>query len=508
MNLGALIPLIAMLIIVFVAGLWASRHVRSSGSFLEEYFLGDRSLGGFILAMTMVATYGSASSFLGGPGVAYSKGLGWVLLAMTQVVTGYFVLMVLGKKFAIVSRKYKSITMVDYLNSRYKSKWVVILSSFSIIIFLFFAMAAQWIGGARLIESLTGLQYTTALFIFTVAVLAYILIGGFRAVAYTDGIQGSIMFIGTLILLIATIIAGGGISNIMSDLMAENPNLLSPFGAERDLTPAYVSSFWILVGVGVVALPQMSIRAMSYKDSRSMHRAIIIGTIVVGFIMLNMHLIGVFARPIMPGIDVPDMVMPLLALEVLPAWLAGIVLAAPMAAIMSTVDSLLILVSSSVVKDLYLNYVKPKASETHVKRLSVGVTAILGILVFLMAVNPPEFIIYLNLLAFGGLEAAFIWPVVLGLYWKGGNKYGAIASIISGVGFYVLLNPMNPITWHPIIEKITTWFNGVQENVIANISKVELFAQLHPVILPVVLSFIAYVVISLLTNPKTKQIIN
>ena len=202
------------------------------------------------------------------------------------------------------------------------------------------------------------------------------------------------------------------------------------------------------------------------------------------------------------------MVMPLLALEVLPAWLAGIVLAAPMAAIMSTVDSLLILVSSSVVKDLYLNYVKPKASETHVKRLSVGVTAILGILVFLMAVNPPEFIIYLNLLAFGGLEAAFIWPVVLGLYWKGGNKYGAIASIISGVGFYVLLNPMNPITWHPIIEKITTWFNGVQENVIANISKVELFAQLHPVILPVVLSFIAYVVISLLTNPKTKQIIN
>src|SRR5690625_4540817 len=145
MNIGALIPLIAMLIIVFVAGLWASRHVRSSGSFLEEYFLGDRSLGGFILAMTMVATYGSASSFLGGPGVAYSKGLGWVLLAMTQVVTGYFVLMVLGKKFAIVSRKYKSITMVDYLNSRYKSKWVVILSYFSIIIFLFFSMSSLWL---------------------------------------------------------------------------------------------------------------------------------------------------------------------------------------------------------------------------------------------------------------------------------------------------------------------------------------------------------------------------
>src|SRR5690625_7743569 len=106
-----------------------------------------------------------------------------------------------------------------------------------------------------------------------------------------------------------------------------------PFGADGNLTPTYVSSFWILVGVGVVALPQIAVRAMSYKSSKSMHRAIIIGTIVVGFIMLNMHLIGVFARPILPGIDIADKVMPLLALEVLHTWLAGLVLAAPMAAI-------------------------------------------------------------------------------------------------------------------------------------------------------------------------------
>jgi len=143
MNLQALIPLIGMLIIVFGAGLWAGKYVRSSTSFLQEYFLGDRSLGGFILAMTMTATYGSASSFLGGPGAAYNEGLGWVLLSMTQVATGYFVLMILGKKFAIVTRKYQAITMVDYLKGRYQSKWVVLLSSFSIIIFLFSAMAAQ-----------------------------------------------------------------------------------------------------------------------------------------------------------------------------------------------------------------------------------------------------------------------------------------------------------------------------------------------------------------------------
>src|SRR5699024_2254815 len=136
MNWEALFPLIGFLVMIFMVGMWASKRVSASNSFLQEYFLGDRSLGGFVLAMTMTATYGSASSFIGGPGVAYNEELGWVLLAMSQVVTGYFVLMILGKKFAIVTRRYKAVTMVDFLKERYQSKWVVLFSSISIIIFL------------------------------------------------------------------------------------------------------------------------------------------------------------------------------------------------------------------------------------------------------------------------------------------------------------------------------------------------------------------------------------
>ena len=476
MNWQAIIPLAIILIIIFGVGIWASRYVRGSSSFLQDYFLGGRSMGGFMLAMTMTATYGSASSFIGGPGTAYTEGLGWVLLAMSQVVTGYFVLMVLGKKFAVVTRRYKAVTMVDFLKSRYESKWVVIFSALSIIIFLFSAMAAQWIGGARLLESLIGIDYTTALVIFALSVLIYVTIGGFRAVALTDAVQGSIMFLGTLVLLIAVIIAGGGVPSIISDLHTENPNLITPFGAEGTLNPAFVSSFWILVGVGVVALPQITVRAMAYKDSRSMHRAIIIGTIVVGFIMLNMHLIGVFARPILPGIEVGDQVMPLIALEVMPAWLAGVVLAAPMAAIISTVDSLLLLVSSTIVKDVYLNYVRPDAPHDRVKWISIGITAVLGVIVFIMALNPPDLIIWLNLFAFGGLEAAFIWPIILGLYWRKGNKYGALASMIVGVGFYILSDSFFP---QPL--------------------------GLHSVVLPVVFSFFAYVFVSLGTQKKTVE---
>jgi len=472
-NWAVITPLIIFLLIIFAVGFWSNKFVLKSNSFLEEYFLGERQMGGFILAMTMVATYGSASSFIGGPGIAYTQGLGWVLLAMAQLATGYFTLMVLGKKFAIVARQYKAITLIDFLKERYKSKTVVIVSAASIIIFLFSSMTAQWIGGARLVESLTGLSYTTALLIFAFSVLVFVIVGGFRAVALTDAVQGVVMFVGTLILLIATIKAGGGIPKIISNLAAENPNLISPFGAEGNLTPAYVSSFWILVGIGVVGLPQITVRAMSYKNSKAMHSAIIIGTIVVGFIMLGMHLIGVFARPVLPGIKIGDTVMPLLSMKVLPPFVAGIVLAAPMAAIMSTVDALLILVSSALVKDVYLNYIKPNADDDQVKKISFSVTAIIGILVILLALSPPDLIVWLNLFSFGGLESVFIWPVILGLYWSKGNKYGAITSMILGMGSYILLDRFYPNAF-----------------------------GLHTVVMPIVLAFIGFVVVSLFSHQK------
>lgn len=471
MNWQAIIPLLIFLAIISIIGIWASKYVRTTNSFLQEYFLGGRSLGGFVLAMTMVTTYGSASSFLSGPGAAYNEGLGWVLLSMSQLVTGYFVLMILGKKFAIVTRKYKAVTIVDFLKERYQSKWVVILSALSILLFLFAAMSAQWIGGGRLIQSLTGLSYLSSLLIFSISILVYVIIGGFRSIALTDAIQGIVMVFGTLILLIGVIIAGGGLPQIISDMAAENPNLITPFGAEGTLTPAYVSSFWVLVGVGVVALPQIAVRTMSYKNSRSMHRAIIISTLVVGFIMLNMHLIGALSRPVLPGIEVGDTVMPLVAQEVLPNWLTGIVLAAPMAAIMTTVNSLLLLVSSTIVKDVYLNYIEPKAEEKRVRSLSMGITALLGIIVVLLSLNPPDLIIWLNLFSMGGLEAAFIWPIVLGLYWNKGNKYGALTSMIIGAGSYIAFENFYPQPF-----------------------------GMHSVVTAIVLSLMGYVLTSLATN--------
>ncbi len=258
----------------------------------------------------------------------------------------------------------------------------------------------------------------------------------------------------------------------MQELVSINPNLVTPFGADGKLTKLYVSSFWILVGVGVVGLPQISIRAMSYKNSKAMHQAMIIGTVVVGAIMIGMHLTGVLARAVLPNVDVPDKVMPLLAMEVLPPWLAGVFLSAPMAAIMSTVNSLLLLVSSSIIKDIYVNYVNPAVSDNAVKKGTLIITGAVGIAVYLAAVHPPDFLIWLNLFSFGGLEAAFIWPIVLGLYWRRGNAFGALASTVVGVGSYMYFHLYMP---NPF--------------------------GMHTVVLPVFLSLAAYVIGSLIT-PK------
>ncbi|KKI91227.1 sodium/panthothenate symporter [Bacillus sp. SA1-12] len=476
MNWQVIIPLAFFLVIIFFIGFWANARVRKSDSFLSDYFLGGREMGGFLLAMTMMATYGSASSFIGGPGVAYNTGLGWVLLAMAQLPAGYFVLMILGKKFAIIARKYEAITLIDFLKARYQSKSIVLISAIAIFVFLFASMTAQWVGGARLIESLTGLSYQVALLIFAVAVLVYVIIGGFAAVAVTDALQGMVMIIGTVILLVAVIIEGGGVSAIMAKLVQENPNLVSPYGADLSLSPLYVSTFWILIGIGVIGLPQIAVRAMSYKESKGMHRAIIIGTIGIGTIMFGMHLIGVFGRAVIPGIEIGDKVMPTLTLDILPPVLAGIVLAAPMAAIMSTVNALLILISSTLVKDVYLNFIKPSARDSEIKSISFTVTTVVGIAVVFFALKPPELLIWLNLFAFGGLESTFLWIVVLGLYWKVANKYGAIASMIVGLVSYVYI-------YH---------FHG------------DLFGM-NSVTIPVVASLLVFVLVSIGTNQLVKQ---
>ena len=454
--------LIVYMIVNMVVGLKVS-HIekrQKTGSFLQNYFIGGRSMGGLVLAMTLVATYTSASSFLGGPGLAADWGLTQSWVAAIQIGTAFLTLGVLGKKMAIISRRINAVSITDYFKARYNSPAVVILCGLCLVVFFITQMVAQFIGGATLVETVTGLPYWAGLALFGVIVILYTSIGGFKAVVMTDTLQGIIMTIGTFLLLFFVIKAGGGMGEITAQLNATNPgwDLLGkgPFSEGLStLSPGYMISFWVLVGVGVLGLPQTAVRGMGFKDTQSMHRAMMYGTVVVGILMIGMHFAGALTLPLLPeeGISSTDAVIPYVVMEYMPSVAAGFFLAAPLAAVMSTVSSLLILASATIIKDLYLTYiVKADENDEKVNKkvpvYSTLITIVIGVIVFIFALSPPDIIVWINLFAMGGLEATFFWPLIGGLYWKKGNSTCCIWSIIVGVATFIFFNQVKIAPYH------------------------------------------------------------
>ncbi|ASA56776.1 sodium/pantothenate symporter [Vibrio gazogenes] len=460
MNSQLIIPLLIYLAAVFALAMLTRRHHRP-GQFLSEYFIGSRSLGGFVLAMTLAATYASASSFIGGPGAAYKMGLGWVLLAMIQLPATWLTLGVLGKKFAMEARRHNAVTLNDILFARFQSRTVVIIASLTLLLAFFGTMVVQFVGGARLLQTVTGLSYHQGLLLFACTVGLYTTIGGFRAVVLTDTVQGIMMLIGTFVLLWGVLHAGHGIGELITRLHDIDPALVTPYGPDHFLNQPFILSFWVLVCFGVIGLPHAAVRCMSYKDSASLHKGIVISTIMMALLMFGTHLAGALGRAIVPEVASPDQIMPTLMMTVLPPMVAGIFLAGPMAAIMSTIDSQLIQASATLLKDLYLNYINPRMldedqGERKLSRLSVWVTAIFALLVFLAATHPPDMIIWLNLMALGGLQAVFLWPLVLGLYWSKASATGALSSMVVGLASYISLVAFKPDLGgiHPIVPTL------------------------------------------------------
>ena len=450
-----IIPIFIYILAILIIAWQTGKHKHKAGKFMEEYFIGSRSMGGLVLAMTLISSYVGASSFIGGPGVAYNLGLSWVFLACIQVPTAFFTLGILGKKLAIISRKINGVTITDYLRARYESNLVIVLASLMMLIFFIGTIVAQFVGGARLFESVTGLSYNFGLILFTAVVIIYTTFGGFRAVTITDAIQGIVMLLATGLLFFIILEKGNGMENIMQTLLKTNPNLLTP-DSNGAVSKPFILSFWMLVGVGILGLPVTEVRCMGFKDSKAMHRAMIIGTSIVGILMLGMHLVGVMGAAVEPGVEVGDKIIPILAIKNMHPILAGVFIAGPLAAIMSSVDSLLIMSSAAIVKDLYINYIDKNPSESKIKKLSFATSLLLGIIVFVLALNPPKLLVWINLFALAGQEAAFFCPILLGLYWKRANATGAAVSMIFSVVFYLYTVIMNIkiMNMHQIVPTI------------------------------------------------------
>ena len=445
-NLAALVPV--ALFLAFAVGLSVVvRHRTQSasdgGGFVKEYFIGNRGLGGFVLAMTTIATYGSVSSFVGGPGQAWSIGFGWVYMAVVQVTALVLLYGIVGKKMALIARKLDAITVADVVRARYGSNALANLSAAIVVVFFGATMIAQFVGGAKLFEAVTGYSYVFGLVLFGVAVILFTTIGGFRGVALTDALCGIAMLVGIVVLAAGILDAGGGYEAIMGSIAQNHPEMLEPTSG-GNMPPSLYLTQWLLVGVFTFVLPQSVVRTMGYKDVKSLHRAMIVGTVIIGAMMIGVTSLGVLTAGVLTedlaayGGSV-DNIIPTVITASLPPALAGIAIIGPVAASISTVSSLLISSSSAIIKDVYLHWCDDRGhapSQRSVALSSQAVTLAVGLLVFVLSIVPPDVIWKINMFAFGGLETAFLFVLVCGLFWKRANATGALLSLAGGTLAY------------------------------------------------------------------------
>ncbi len=444
-NIFNLLPVLLFLFALLGISAYIQRASKENRQkdFAKDYFIGGRTLGGFVLAMTTAATYSSVSTFVGGPGMAWVIGYGWLYMAIVQVVVIFLVLGVFGKKIALIAREIDAVTVIDVLRARYHSNFLANLSALVIVAFFCATMVAQFVGAAKLFEAVTGFSYLTGLTMFGLIVVFYTTIGGFKGVAVTDACCAIAMIVGMCILMGGMMHAGGGFEKMMAYIATQHPDMLEPLSRGKMPISLYISQ-WLLVGICTLSLPQSVVRGISYKDTKALHRAMIIGTIVIGAMTLVATWIGVLSKGILTqslaayGNSV-DNIMPIAIVQSLSPFWAGVIIIGPIAATISTVSSLLLSSSSSIVKDVYMNIKGQKQqslSNNQIRLYSLAATIILGLLVYVIAIKPPSVIWQINMFAFGGLETAFFWVLIFGLFWPRANKYGAIAAMGGGVLVY------------------------------------------------------------------------
>lgn len=461
-----LAPLILFFAALMLLTVRAERAGRGANRFGLEYFLGSRSLSGVVLAMTLTATYGSVSSFVSGPGVAWQLGLGWVAFAAPQMLAGLFMLGILGRKTALLARAFDAVTVVDLIRVRYGSNFLAGLSAAALLLFFTVMIAGQFVGGAAVLATTTGLPHAAGLLLFGGLTVFYTVFGGFRAVAITDTLCAVLMLTGMVLLGGELISLAGGWTELTGEIASaatlgpngptgEAGSFFSPDAGGKLPWPLLLSA-WVLVGFGTAGLPQSIVRAMSYRTSADLHQAIRVGTLVCGALMIGMTFIGVLARGVVSawpeGLPTTDHLIPYVLTTQMHPVVAGITLIGPLAATMSTVSSLLIAAASAVVHD-FLKLTAPGADPAKAKRTARWGTAALGVAALLIALDPPSIVAWINLAAFGGLELTFLIPFVGGLYWRRANAAGAVAGILAGLVSYGALLLIKPDLggWHPVV---------------------------------------------------------
>lgn len=431
MSGAILVVLLVYGVALFAIGLWGRRE----SSDVAGYYVAGKKLPSWVIAFSSNTTGESAWLLLGLTGMGYAVGIHalWIVLGEVLGVTLGWVFV--ASRFKEFTDRYDSVTIPDFLESRFRDTTNVFRWISLIIIFTMVAAytSAQFVALGKAFNSFLGMANVTGIIISAVIILFYTAVGGLKAVAYSDLLQGVLMFLGLLILPFVGFAAAGGWSDVMTTLRTEDPALLAPMGSFGLSATGIISALgFVGVGLAFLGAPQLLIRFMSARSRRDIVDGGLMAVICVIVFDLGAVLGGMAGRAIFPGLLDQETILPVMTTELFPAIFTGVFLVIVLAASMSTVDSLVIMASSAVARDVIEKIFKPNLTQAHVSLIGKVTTVIIGVLGVAFAIGEVPLIFWLVLFAWAGLASAFTPVILCSLFWKRTTRAGAIGGMIAG----------------------------------------------------------------------------
>lgn len=434
-------------LLIFVIG-WLSLRLTQSE---KDYWIADGKLGWGIGGATMAATHTSAGTFIGTIGVIYTVGWSftWVLLVIPLAY--WFMVSILAPRFTQVTE----LTLPAFLERRYESKYARSVGAVIILIATIVYIQAQIVAGGLVAKVVFGLPPVTGMVLFTIILLVYTIIGGMLAVAFTDFLQMIIMVVGAVVAIPLALDHFHGLPDLI-----EKVETIKPLAFDwQGFPPVLLISLGLAFFLGSVATPEKVVRLYAMKNMRTIRRAILLTIVVVTVINLLVFILGLTAMVLFPNLSTGDLAMPMVARAVLPSFVGTLMLAAVTSAMMSTVDSLLLVAGSALSEDIYRNLMHRDASPKRrllVARIGILVVGLLPLIAVLTGFAEGELVQFIVILFTAIMGAGFFTPVVGGVLWKRASKEGAIAAMVGGVLVTGLWKAFGSPAIYPVLPGFAT----------------------------------------------------
>lgn len=400
---------------------------------LSDFVLGGRQLGPGVTALG--ASDMSGWLLLGLPGMMYSDGIVGSWIAVGLILGAYLNWHYIARPLRVYTHYLNdAITIPDYFSNRFEDHSNTLRIVTAVVILLFYTLytSSGLVGGAKLFEATFHLDYSTALMVGSVIIVSYTFLGGYNAVSWTDFIQGILMMLALVITPVVVIMHIGGISDGLDLIKAIDPSKLDMLSG-TSLIGILSLMAW---GLGYFGQPHILVRFMSIRHEDEMNRAKVIGMTWMILSVIGSLAVGFFgfAYVVSEGVDLQDSEKIFITLSQLlfNPWIAGFLLAAILAAIMSTIDSQLLVSSSVLTRDIYHALLRKKASDTELVWIGRATVIIIAIIAWYLSTDQNSSVLMLVAYAWAGFGAAFGPLIILSLYNPNITRLGAIAGMVTG----------------------------------------------------------------------------